>query len=90
MVNTGYYPYGVRNPAGYDKGEVLLSPTNLVKVFDMLWPLQQPEESWDTGYVASRLGLFDLSSLSREVLDGAPNSGYRVALAFASPEFAIT
>lgn len=90
MVNTGYYPYGVRNPAGYDKGEVLLSPTNLVKVFDMLWPLQGPEESWDTDYVGSRLGLFDLSSLSRKVLDGAAHSGNRVALAFASPEFAVT
>jgi len=90
MVETGYYPYGVRNPAGYDKGEVLLSPTNMVKVFDMLWPLQQPEDDWDTEYVSKRLGLFNLSRLSRNVLDLAPNSGYRVALAFASPEFATT
>ncbi len=90
LVDTGYYPYGARNPAGYDKGGVLLSPTNLVKVFDMLWPLQEPEQHWDSGFVAARLGLFNLSAVSRKVLADAPDAGYRVALAFASPEFATT
>lgn len=89
LVDTGYYPFGAPNPAGYEKGATLLNPGLLMHSFRLMWPMTEPDPTWTVDDVTARLGLFDLSPTTRSVLDAAGPTEL-VPLAFTCPEFAAT
>jgi len=88
LADIGYYPFGPPNPAGYGRQRQLLGPNMLIRTFELLWPMQEPDPTWTVEDVLPRLGLFELSSASSDLLSSAPTAAELVALAFASPEFA--
>ncbi len=84
-----YLPFNPPNPAGFPRGRALLGPYQLVHAFDMLRAVPNPPEL-STDDTLFRLGLADVSAPTRAVLDRAPGGAVRVALAFNSPEYALT
>ena len=84
-----YLPFNPPNPAGFPEGRTLLGPYQLTHAFDLLRAIPPPGEL-STDEVLTRLGLADVSASTRAVLDRAPDGPTRVALAFNSPEYALT
>lgn len=87
LHNVAYLPFNPPSPAGYPKGELLLGPHQLVHAFDLLAVAEEPGEM-SVEEVLARIGLFDVTEQTREVLELAPDPGSRLALAINSPEFA--
>ena len=86
-----YLPFLPPNPAGFPDGPRLLDPYRLVHGFDFAGavdPRTLPE--LDSSELFARLGVFDLSAASRQVVDSASDPLDRLALAVNSPEFALT
>lgn len=77
------------NPAGYPSGRRLLSPGQLTSAFGLLNVIAEPE-GIGTDEILHQLGLFDVSARTRFVIDKPWSAGTRLALAFGSPEFAVT
>ncbi len=84
-----YLPLVAPNPAGYPKGPRLLGPGQLVGSFTMLQLVAEPRHR-QAEELFERLGLYDVSEQSRRVVAGAARPGDGLALAFGSPEFALT
>ncbi len=84
-----YLPFNPPNPAGFPKGRTLLGPYQLTHAFDLMRAIPPPGDL-GTDAVLARLGLADVSVPTRTVLDRAPDGPTRVALAFNSPEYALT
>lgn len=84
-----YLPFNPPNPAGFPKGTTLLGPYQLTHAFDLMRALP-PVGEVATDEVLARLGLADVSIPTRTVLERAPDGPTRVALAFNSPEYALT
>lgn len=89
-----YLPLHPPNPAGFPPGPALLDPARLFGSFDLVNlvvnlddPEQAPEGDVDP---LERLGLVDVSSQTRDLLDRFPRPGLRLGLAFGSPEFVLT
>ena len=89
LHRLAYLPFNPPNPAGFPRGRSLLGPYQLTHLFDLLRAIPTPPEL-STAAVLARLGLAEVSSPTRTVLDRAPDGPTRVALAFNSPEYALT
>ena len=86
-----YLPFLPPNPAGFPDGARLLDPYRLVHGFDFAGAVDPRSlPSLSTQELFARLGVFDLSSNSRQVVDSATDPLVRLALAVNSPEFALT
>lgn len=88
LEQVGYLPFTAPNPSGYATGMSLLGPYQFVHVFDLATavidpPLLSPDETF------ARLGVFDVSQTSLDVIAGTDHPISRLALAIASPEHAL-
>jgi len=88
LGRVAYVPFTAPNPAGYAKGLSLLGPYQYVHVFDLAGvvtgaPDLNPIETF------ARLGVHDPTPTSLQVLADASNPTMRLALAIASPEYAL-
>lgn len=84
-----YLPLHPPNVAGFPSGAALLDPARLFGSFELLH-LVDPDEMTGPLDIPRRLGLFDLSKETRDMLDHDPRPGRRLGLAFGSPEFLAT
>ncbi len=85
---NGYIPFTAPNPAGYPDGEILLGPHRTIHTLD-LGVLAPAGVDGSAVELLSALGINDVSSTTRTVIDQAGDPAQRVALAIASPEFAL-
>lgn len=95
LVSWQYFPYGAPNPAGYPSGTQLVSPYGLVHTFDILnslseFELRQTDPDPDGVAFLNRLGVYDISDTTRQVIAGFDDPAIQVALSIASPEFALS
>jgi hypothetical protein len=86
---AGYGPFRAPNPAGYKKGTVLLGPGTLSSSFVFLGLVAEYPPDLTAPEHFARLGLFDISERSLDVVSSAPE-GQGLALAYGSPEFLLT
>ena len=88
LNQVSYAPFSAPNPAGYAKGLSLLGPYQYVHVFDLAAPITAvPDIS--THEIFARLGIYNVSPTSVGVVAGASSPEVRIALAIASPEYAL-
>ncbi len=91
MRNADYFlPMRPPNVAGFPSGEKLLSPNRLVHGFDLLAvvdPALLP--AYSTRKMFRRLGIWDVSDTSRQVVDGETDPVRKLALAVNSPEYLV-
>ena len=88
LSRVSYLPFTAPNPAGYAKGLSLLGPYQYVHVFDLAAAVL-PAPALPAQDTFARLGLHDVSPTSLDVVARAPNPNARLALAVASPEYAL-
>ena len=89
LSRVTYLPFSAPNPAGYATGMSLLGPYQYVHTFDLAGAVQPAPDLSPTETFA-RLGIHDASTTSLDVLAGVANPDSRLALAVASPEYALT
>lgn len=89
LHTLGYVPFMPPNVAGYPEGNRLLDPHRLIHTFDLVSLIPEDVPDLSTSKLMARLGLFDISEPTRNVLDSVPPGGGRLALAINSPEFHI-
>ena len=89
LQQLGYLPYQPPNVAGFPKGRRLLGPHTLIHTFDLAVLAGDASMALTTDELAARLGLFDLSETTRQVLTAAGNPVARLALAINSPEYHV-
>ena len=92
LRTVGYVPFVPPNVGGFPTGPSLLGPHQLLHSFDLLGALLQPSDDLfpdDVDELFGRLGLFDVSDRTLEVVSAEPEPARRFALAFTSPEFAV-
>jgi len=83
-------PFLPPNVGGYPKGARLLGPSNLIHSFDLLQVVATPPaKKQSTNDLFARLGLFDVSTRTRDVIERQASPGTRLALAVTSPEFTL-
>jgi hypothetical protein len=90
LRTMSYLPFLPPNVGGYPKGARLLGPGNLVHSFDLLQAATTPltnKESVDDLF--ARLGVFDVSDRSRQVVGNERDRAKRLALAVTSPEYTL-
>lgn len=88
LHNQSYLPFNPPNPGGFPRDEALLGPHQLVHAFDFLNVIDPPPNP-PVDDVLARLGLHSVADDTRATLNAsAPN--HRIALAFNSPEYALT
>ena len=95
LVNWQYFPFGAPNPAGYPSGPQLVSPYGLVHTFDILnslsaFELRENDPDPEGVGFLNRLGVYDVSETTRQVIAGFDDPAIQVALSIASPEFAVS
>lgn len=88
LHEMAYLPFNPPSPAGYPRGRVLLGPHQLVHSFDLL-DIGSPRDWSSTDEILARAGLVDVAEETRRVIELAPESATKVALATNSPEFAL-
>lgn len=86
IQSIGYFPFRAPNPAGYAKGERLLSPHRLVSTFDFAALTPSHIASLDGAAMLERLGLHDVSATTSSIVSAAADPQIRWALAINSPE----
>jgi uncharacterized protein (DUF1800 family) len=89
LRTVGYVPFSPPNPAGFPKGSRLLGPYLLAHSLDIAGVLDDPPD-YGVDELFGRLGLFDVTETTRSVVERAPTPATRIALAAASPEYALT
>jgi uncharacterized protein (DUF1800 family) len=87
LQTLGYVPFVPPNVAGYPEGNRLLDPHRLIHTFDLVSLIPEDVAELSTSSLMARLGLFDISEPTRNVLDSVPPGGGRISLAINSPEF---
>ena len=90
LRTMSFLPFLPPNVGGYPEGAHLLGPGNLMHSFDLLQATTAPpikKESVDDLF--ARLGIFDVSDQSREVVKKQEDPAMRLALAVTSPEFTL-
>ena len=88
LNQVAYSPFSAPNPAGYSKGLSLLGPYQYVHTFDLASVVQTvPDESAEQ--IFARLGIHDVTPTSLDVVAGTTDPTMRLALAIASPEYAL-
>ena len=85
----GFVPFYPPNPAGFPKGERLLGPYQLAHSLDLAAVVTRSAPDHPTEEIFARLGIWDVCDASRAVVDAAPDPAARIALAIASPEYAL-
>jgi uncharacterized protein (DUF1800 family) len=90
LESSGYVPFLPPNPAGFAGGARLLGPYQLAHSLDISGIVARPAPDYDVDQLFSRLGLFDVSATTRQVVASAPDPLSRITLAAASPEYALT
>jgi uncharacterized protein (DUF1800 family) len=90
LRTMSYLPFLPPNVGGYPKGARLLGPGNLVHSFDLLQvATTPPTKRQSVSEVFARLGVFDVSERSRDVVGKESEPSQRLALAVTSPEFTL-
>jgi uncharacterized protein (DUF1800 family) len=89
LRTMSYVPFVPPNVAGYPQGTRLLDPHRLIHTFDLVSMIPDETPEFSTSELMARLGLFDISTTTRGVLDTAPAGGTRISLAINSPEFHV-
>jgi uncharacterized protein (DUF1800 family) len=86
----GYVPFAPPNVAGFPKGASLVGPHQLVHTMDLLsvYP-SAPAVPATVDALVERLALHDVSDRTRAVLAQEADPHRRLALAVASPEYAV-
>lgn len=84
---SGYLPFRPPNPAGYPEGARLLGPYALVHTFDLVAAVPDRVAALSLEQMTQRLGLFDLSAETTDVLGGVGDPAQRLALLINSPEY---
>jgi uncharacterized protein (DUF1800 family) len=91
LRTMSYLPFLPPNVGGFPKGARLLGPGNLVHSFDLLQvATTPPTKKQSVDDVFARLGVFDVSDQSRQVVGNAKDPARRLALAVTSPEYTLT
>ena len=87
LRTMGYLPLSPPTVAGYPEGQALLDPHRLVHTFDFSSLIPPDVADMATVEIMNRLGLYDISPNTREVLDSVPDTAGRIAMAINSPEY---
>ena len=90
LESQSYLPFAPPNPAGFAKGQRLLSPGSLIGGFHLLHILEEPPEDLATSDALASLGLNDIEASTERIVLGASDPLQALALAFGSPEFVLT
>ena len=90
LERVGFVPFVPPNPAGFPGGARLLGPYQLAHFLDIAGIVARPAPDYSVDELFARLGLFDVSDTTRQVVAAAPNPLSRIALAASSPEYALT
>lgn len=90
LDRVGYVPFAPPNPAGFSGGERLLGPYQLAHSLDVAGMVADPPPDYGVDEVLARLGLFDVSTTTHDVITAAQDPVTRITLAAASPEYALT
>jgi len=89
LHSVGFVPFNPPNPAGFPSGTRLLGPYHLAHSLDIGGVLAEPPD-YPVDELFARLGLFDVSNTTRQVVADAPSPATRITLAASSPEYALT
>ena len=87
LRTMGYVPFAPPNVAGYPEGPALLDPHRLVHTFDFSSLIPEDIEEMASVEIMNRLGIYDISPNTHDVLDSIPDTGGRIAMAINSPEY---
>ncbi len=85
----GFLPLFPPNVTGFPEGPRLLGPHQMIHTFDLAAVVDPRIGDLDADAVFARLGIHDVSAISREVIATAPDLPSRIALAINSPEYAL-
>ena len=86
IEQIGYLPFRPPNPAGYPKGVRLLSPHRLVRTFDFAAITPRHIADLDASEMLQRLGLYDVSATTSDVVNAIEDPHLRWALVVNAPE----
>jgi len=90
LDRVGFVPFNPPNPAGFPDGPRLLGPYQLAHSLDVAGIIARPAPDYAVDELFARLGLFDISDTTRQVVAAARDPLSRIALAASSPEYALT
>ncbi len=90
LNRVGFVPFSPPNPAGFAGGARLLGPYQLAHSLDVAGIVADPAPDYPVDEIFARLGLFDVSEQTRDVVAAPPDPLSRITLAAASPEYALT
>jgi len=85
-----FVPFNPPNPAGFPGGPRLLGPYQLAHSLDIAGIIARPAPDYTPDELFARLGLFDISETTRQVVAAASNPLSRIALVASSPEYVLT
>jgi uncharacterized protein (DUF1800 family) len=89
LRTMSYLPFVPPNVGGFPKGPRLLGPSNLVHSFDLVQAAGEIPRPKSVAGLFARLGIFDVSDSTREVVAGQRDPDRRFVLAVTSPEFTL-
>ncbi|MCP4305448.1 MAG: DUF1800 domain-containing protein [bacterium] len=90
LNKLNYLPLHAPNPAGFPSGEGLLDPARLLGSFELLYLVRNLDDEEVTAIdVFEALGVYDVSTETRALIDRFPRPGLQLGLAFGSPEFMV-
>ncbi len=87
LRTMSYIPFVPPNVAGFPKGTRLLDPHRLIHTFDFSAMLPEDVPRHSATAAMNRLGIFDISPQTTEVLAAVSDPAARIALAINSPEY---
>ncbi|MDJ0954027.1 MAG: DUF1800 domain-containing protein [Acidimicrobiia bacterium] len=87
LRTMGYVPLAPPNVAGYPEGPALLDPHRLVHTFDFSVLIPEDVRGMSPVEIMNRLGIYDISPNTHDVLESVPDTGGRIAMAINSPEY---
>jgi len=90
LAKLDYLPMHPPNPAGFPSGEELLDPARMMGSFELLYQVKNIDEYPVPGFDPfAVLGLYDVSTETRSLVDRFARPGLQIGLAFGSPEFQV-
>jgi uncharacterized protein (DUF1800 family) len=90
LAQLHYLPLHAPNPAGFPRGEALLDPARMLGSFQLLYLSRDlDEEGAPAVDPLAALGLYDVSTETRTLIDRFARPGLQMGLAFGSPEFMV-
>lgn len=90
LSKLDYLPMHPPNPAGFVSGEELLDPARLLGGFELLYQVRNLDDE-DAPEIDpfEALGIYDISTETRALVERFPRPGLQIALVFGSPEFLV-